>query len=85
MRVEVPGRDIRPGDMIWFSNDRKPSVVKDALVQDGAERLVVLHSDNGKIWYMQHETGTVQKYIPDPPAEEEEEAPVFLDPDGNPT
>lgn len=83
MRLEVLAREVMPGDLIWFSNDRRPAEVVEASVQDGAERLVVLKSVNNQIWYMKHDTATVYRYEPDPP-EVDPDAPVFEDPDGNP-
>lgn len=83
MRKEVPAKDIRPGDTIWFSGDRKPGRVIFAEVQDGAEKLVVLTGET-KIWYLPFETGQVYQYEEDEPVVEEDEA-VYLDPDGNPT
>lgn len=83
MRIEVAARDIVPGDRIWFAGSRKPSTVQEVNIQNGAEKLVVLHSDTS-IWYLLHATGQVFKYEPNPESEEDSEA-VFLDPDGNPT
>jgi hypothetical protein len=82
MRLQVRASGIRPGEQIWFGGDRKPSRVIDAQVQEGAEKLIVLTSENGKIWYQKFDTAHVYQYVPDPVETMEED---YLDPDGNPT
>lgn len=83
MRKQVPAKDIVPGDRIWFAGNRKPTTVEEVHIQEGAEKLVVLHS-NTAIWYMKYESATVFKYEPDPVIEETMEE-QYLDPEGNPT
>ena len=83
MRIEVKANEIRPGDMIWFSGDRKPSEVTSARVQEGAEKLVVLDATH-MTWYLNYKTGNVFKFVPDDEPVDAEER-VFLDPQGNPT
>lgn len=84
MRVQVNAKDLVPGDLIWFSGDRKPSEVTQVLVQEGAEKLVVVHSAVS-MWYLRYDSGQVFKYVPDEVVEQEVEEQVFLDPEGNPT
>jgi hypothetical protein len=83
MRIEIPAKDVRPDDQIWFSGDRRPGRVVSVTEQDGAEKLIVLHGES-KIWYLNYERGVVNKYVEDEPVVDED-APVFEDPDGNPT
>ncbi len=80
MRELVPASEIRPGDMVWFPNSRKPQEVLSVEDFQGVKRQVVLNGVDGTKWYQFYDDGVVNKYTPDPVQEDE-----FLDPDDNPT